>query len=44
MVDGKDGAALFMQPELKEYSAWVIERESGTGTASDQAWSIPLER
>jgi len=44
MVDGKDGAALFMQPELKEYSAWVIERESGTGRVSDQAWSIPLER
>ncbi len=38
MVDGKDGAAIFMKPELKEYSAWIIERHS------DTAWLIPLER
>jgi len=38
MVDGKDGAAIFTKPELKEYSAWIIERHS------DTAWFIPLER
>ena len=38
MVDGRDGAALFMKPELKAYSAWVIERHS------DQAWVIPADR
>jgi len=38
MVDGKDGAGIFMKPELREYSAWVIERHS------DTAWTIPLDR
>jgi len=38
MVDGKDGAAIFTKSELKEYSAWIIERHS------DTAWFIPLER
>ena len=38
MVDGKDGAAIFNKPELKDYSAWIIERHSET------AWFIPLER
>ena len=29
MVAGEDGAGWFAQPELAEYSAWVIERHSG---------------
>ena len=29
MVAGEDGAILFSQPELAEYSAWVIDRHSG---------------
>jgi thiamine biosynthesis lipoprotein len=29
MVAGEDGAAWFGQPELAEYSAWVIDRHSG---------------
>jgi thiamine biosynthesis lipoprotein len=29
MVAGEDGAGWFAQPELTEYSAWVIDRHSG---------------
>jgi thiamine biosynthesis lipoprotein len=29
MVAGEDGAIWFSQPELAEYSAWVIDRHSG---------------
>jgi hypothetical protein len=29
MVTGVDGAGWFAQPELAEYSAWVIDRHSG---------------
>jgi thiamine biosynthesis lipoprotein len=29
MVAGEDGAGWFGQPELAEYSAWVIDRHSG---------------
>jgi thiamine biosynthesis lipoprotein len=29
MVAGEDGAKWFAQPELAEYSAWVIDRHSG---------------
>ena len=29
MVAGEDGAGWFGQPELVEYSAWVIDRHSG---------------
>ena len=29
MVAGEDGAGWFRQPELAEYSAWVIDRHSG---------------
>ena len=29
MVAGEDGAGWFAQPELVEYSAWVIDRHSG---------------
>jgi thiamine biosynthesis lipoprotein len=29
MVAGEDGAGFFGQPELAEYSAWVIDRHSG---------------
>jgi len=29
MVAGEDGASWFAQPELAEYSAWVIDRHSG---------------
>ena len=29
MVEGEDGAGWFAQPELAEYSAWVIDRQSG---------------
>ena len=29
MVSGEDGAVWFGQPELAEYSAWVIDRNSG---------------
>lgn len=29
MVAGEDGAGWFAQPELSEYSAWVIDRHSG---------------
>jgi len=29
MVSGEDGAIWFSQPELAEYSAWVIDRNSG---------------
>ena len=29
MVAGEDGAGWFAQPELAEYSAWVIDRHSG---------------
>jgi thiamine biosynthesis lipoprotein len=34
MVSGEDGAGWFAQPELAEYSAWVIDRHSGG------AWGI----
>jgi thiamine biosynthesis lipoprotein len=34
MVAGVDGAVWFGQPELAEYSAWVIDRNSGG------AWGI----
>ncbi|CAB4659194.1 unannotated protein [freshwater metagenome] len=34
MVDGRDGAIWFSQPELAEYSAWVIDRYG------DVAWSL----
>jgi len=34
MVAGEDGAGWFAQPELSEYSAWVIDRHSGG------AWGI----
>ena len=34
MVDGRDGAVWFTTPELREYSAWVIDRHE------DIAWSI----
>lgn len=37
MVEGRDGAIWFSQPELAEYSAWVIDRHS------DVAWSIGPE-
>ena len=37
IVAGKDGAHWFTKAELKEYSAWVIERHS------DQAWGINLK-
>ena len=36
IVAGKDGAHWFTKAELKDYSAWVIERHS------DQAWGINL--
>ena len=29
MVEGEDGAGWFAQPELAQYSAWVIDRHSG---------------
>ena len=29
MVAGEDGAGWFAQPELAEYSAWVIDRHGG---------------
>ena len=34
MVAGDDGAQWFGQPELAEYSAWVIDRNS------DSAWGV----
>jgi thiamine biosynthesis lipoprotein len=36
IVDGQDGATLFTQPELADYSAWVINRHDKTawGTAN----------
>ncbi len=34
MVEGEDGAGWFAQPELVQYSAWVIDRQSGG------AWGI----
>ena len=34
MVAGEDGAAWFGQPELSEYSAWVIDRHN------DGAWGV----
>lgn len=34
MVTGDDGAKFFGQPELRDYSAWVINRDSNT------AWSL----
>lgn len=37
MVEGRDGAIWFSQPELAEYSAWVIDRYG------DIAWSIGPE-
>jgi thiamine biosynthesis lipoprotein len=36
MVAGDDGAGWFAQPELAEYSAWVIDRHSGG------AWGVGL--
>ena len=36
MVEGEDGAGWFAQPELNEYSAWVIDRNSGG------AWGVGL--
>ena len=33
VVSGRDGAYLFMKPELAEYNCWVIDRHG------DQAWS-----
>ena len=33
VVAGRDGAYLFMKPELQEYNCWVIDRHG------DQAWS-----
>ena len=37
MVEGRDGAIWFGQPELSEYSAWVIDRNE------DLAWSVGPE-
>jgi thiamine biosynthesis lipoprotein len=37
MVEGRDGAVWFSQPELAEYSAWVIDRHANV------AWSIGPE-
>ncbi|CAB4708323.1 MAG: hypothetical protein F2677_04445 [Actinobacteria bacterium] len=34
MVEGRDGAAIFGNPELSEYSVWVIDRYG------DVAWSL----
>lgn len=34
MVEGRDGAIWFSQPELFEYSAWVVDRHE------DIAWSV----
>jgi len=34
MVGGRDGAIWFSQPELAQYSAWVIDRHAGI------AWSV----
>ncbi|MCX6426570.1 MAG: FAD:protein FMN transferase [Actinobacteria bacterium] len=34
MVEGRDGAMWFSQPELVQYSAWVIDRQE------DIAWSV----
>jgi len=34
MVEGRDGAMWFSQPELAQYSAWVIDRQE------DIAWSV----
>ena len=34
MVEGRDGAAIFGNPELAQYSAWVIDRYG------DVAWSL----
>ena len=37
MVEGRDGAVWFSQPELTEYSAWVIDRYGSV------AWSVGPE-
>jgi thiamine biosynthesis lipoprotein len=37
MVEGRDGAIWFSQPELAQYSAWVIDRHA------DIAWSVGPE-
>ena len=37
MVEGRDGAIWFSQPELAEYSAWVVDRHE------DVAWSVGPE-
>jgi thiamine biosynthesis lipoprotein len=37
MVAGEDGAIWFSQPELAEYSAWVIDRHSGGAWGVGQA-------
>ena len=37
MVEGRDGALWFAQPELAQYSAWVIDRHD------DVAWSVGPE-
>ena len=37
MVEGRDGAIWFSQPELAEYSAWVVDRHE------DIAWSVGPE-
>ena len=36
MVAGEDGSGWFAQPELAQYSAWVIDRHSGG------AWGVGL--
>ncbi|HUW87172.1 MAG TPA: FAD:protein FMN transferase [Candidatus Paceibacterota bacterium] len=37
MVEGRDGAIWFSQPELAQYSAWVVDRHD------DIAWSVGPE-
>ncbi|MDP1712361.1 MAG: FAD:protein FMN transferase [Candidatus Nanopelagicaceae bacterium] len=37
MVEGRDGAIWFSQPELSQYSAWVVDRHA------DIAWSVGPE-
>lgn len=37
MVEGRDGAIWFSQPELSQYSAWVVDRNE------DIAWSVGPE-
>ena len=37
MVEGRDGAIWFSQPELAQYSAWVVDRHE------DIAWSVGPE-